>query len=195
MTLVENLLIIIGLSLDVFAAMECQGSLVRKVDKKHLSLDTIIIVVAHLLALYLGYFLATLLSKNGDTSEEVFIGHILAIIILFGLGIRLIVKAIINEQINEHLEQHLGIKRFIPLTGLTGIYTLVAGFAFGFIGTTIWQLLIMLAVALVLFVVGGMYCGFRFGFESKRRAYVIGAILLIIAGIDMIIRLILNTGM
>ena len=180
MTLVENLLIIIGLSLDVFAAMECQGSLVRKVDKKHLSLVTIIIVVAHLLALYLGYFLATLLSKNGDTSEEVFIGHILAIIILFGLGIRLIVN---------------GIKRFIPLTGLTGIYTLVAGFAFGFIGTTIWQLLIMLAVALVLFVVGGMYCGFRFGFESKRRAYVIGAILLIIAGIDMIIRLILNTGM
>ena len=81
------------------------------------------------------------------------------------------------------------------MTGLTGIYTLVAGFAFGFIGTTIWQLLIMLAVALVLFVVGGMYCGFRFGFESKRRAYVIGAILLIIAGIDMIIRLILNTGM
>ncbi|SER96945.1 manganese efflux pump MntP family protein [Lachnobacterium bovis] len=194
MTWVENLLIIVGLSLDVFAAMECQGSLVRKVDKKHLSLVTVIIVVAHLLALDIGYFLATLLSKYGDTSEEVFIGHILAVIILFGLGIRLIIKAIVNEQVNEHLEQHLGFKRFIPLTGLTGIYTLVAGFAFGFIGTTIWQLLVMLAIALVLFVVSGMYCGFRFGFESKRRAYVIGAILLIVAGCDMVLRLIFNTG-
>lgn len=30
----ENLLIIAGVSLDIFAAMECQGSLVAKINKK-----------------------------------------------------------------------------------------------------------------------------------------------------------------
>lgn len=34
MNALENLLIIAGISLDIFAAMECQGSLVAKIDKK-----------------------------------------------------------------------------------------------------------------------------------------------------------------
>jgi len=37
MNWIENVLIIAGVSLDIFAAMECQGALVAKVDKKQLS--------------------------------------------------------------------------------------------------------------------------------------------------------------
>ena len=36
MNALENLLIIAGISLYIFAAMECQGSLVAKIDKKQL---------------------------------------------------------------------------------------------------------------------------------------------------------------
>jgi hypothetical protein len=36
MNALENLLIIAGISLDIFAAMECQGSLIAKIDKKQL---------------------------------------------------------------------------------------------------------------------------------------------------------------
>ena len=35
MNWMENLLIIAGVSLDIFAAMECQGSLVAKINKKN----------------------------------------------------------------------------------------------------------------------------------------------------------------
>lgn len=38
MNWIENLLILVGISLDIFAGMECQGSLVAKIDKKHLTL-------------------------------------------------------------------------------------------------------------------------------------------------------------
>lgn len=34
MNWIENLLILVGISLDIFAGMECQGSLVAKIDKK-----------------------------------------------------------------------------------------------------------------------------------------------------------------
>ena len=37
MNWMENLLIIAGVSLDIFAAMECQGSLVAKINKKNLT--------------------------------------------------------------------------------------------------------------------------------------------------------------
>lgn len=33
MNWIENLLILVGISLDIFAGMECQGSLVAKIDK------------------------------------------------------------------------------------------------------------------------------------------------------------------
>ena len=40
MNWIENLLILVGISLDIFAGMECQGSLVAKIDKKHLTLPS-----------------------------------------------------------------------------------------------------------------------------------------------------------
>ena len=45
MNWIENVLIIAGVSLDIFAAMECQGALVAKVDKKQLSVICALIAV------------------------------------------------------------------------------------------------------------------------------------------------------
>ena len=39
---IGTLLIIAGISLDIFATMECQGSLVRQVNKKHLAFVSVI---------------------------------------------------------------------------------------------------------------------------------------------------------
>ena len=50
MNWIENVLIIAGVSLDIFAAMECQGALVAKVDKKQLSVICALIAVWQLRA-------------------------------------------------------------------------------------------------------------------------------------------------
>ena len=55
MNWIENVLIIAGVSLDIFAAMECQGALVAKVDKKQLSVICALIAVWQLCALALGF--------------------------------------------------------------------------------------------------------------------------------------------
>ena len=44
----------------------------------------------------------------------------------------------------------------------------------------------------VLVVVGGLYTGYHFGFESKTGAYVAGAILLWIAGGEILLRSVLH---
>lgn len=51
MNWIENLLILVGISLDIFAGMECQGSLVAKIDKKHLTLVCGLIAIWQLAAL------------------------------------------------------------------------------------------------------------------------------------------------
>lgn len=192
MNWVENLLIVAGISLDIFGAMECQGSLVNKVNKKFLSGICVLMAVCQLIALFLGHFLSDLFCKSHPMSDERFLGEILAMVIFFGLGIRLIVKAIRNERIEEHLEMNLGIRRFVRLASVSSLYTILAGIAFGFIGTNVIAILVMIVVVTIAFVIGGMYTGYHMGFTSKTTVYTVGAILLWIAGIDVLLQRVLS---
>lgn len=187
MNWIESLLIIAGISFDIFAAMECQGSLVAKINNKQLSIICILVSIWQMAALYIGSFCADLLWQHEEMADGNFAGQVLATIIFFCLGIRLLVKAIRNERINERREEHLGMKRFFRMAAMTSIYTVLAGVAFGFMGTSVPIILILIMCFTIAFVVMGMYTGYHFGFEHKTKAYIGGAILLWIAGIDTII--------
>lgn len=188
MNWIENVLIIAGISLDIFAAMECQGLLVAKVDKKQLTLICALLAVWQLGALALGNYLSGLLYKNNLAHDEKFVGLVIAAVIFFALGVRLIVKAVKNEWINERREESLNMGRFLRMAAVTSIYTLLAGIAFGFLGTNVLLMLIILVCITVAVVVTGIYTGYHFGFEHKTKAYIGGALLLWIAGIDVIVR-------
>lgn len=185
---IENILIIAGISLDIFAAMECQGSLVARVDKKQLTLICALVAVWQLSALAIGTFLSGLLYSNNLAHDEKFVGLVIAAVIFFGLGVRLIVKAVKNEWVNERREENLKMGRFLRMSAVTSIYTLLTGIAFGFLETNLIRMLILVACITVMVVVMGMYTGYHFGFQHKTKAYVGGALLLWIAGVDVIVR-------
>lgn len=189
----ENILIICGVSLEIFAAMECQGALLAKIDKKHLAIMCAFIGVCQMGALYIGNFLSTLFIRRGGSAEnEYFLGNVLSAVIFFCLGIRLIKKAIKNERIQERREENLNMKRLLFTSLRGGTYTLLAGIAFGFIGTSTAAILIMIVLVSIAAVIGGIYVGYHFGFEQKQIAYVAGAVLLFAAGIDVVLRYILG---
>ena len=191
MSWMEDLLIVLGISLDIFAAMECQGSLVARIDKRHLSLICVLTAAVQLLALYFGHFLSSLYCLKYPKTDELILGQVIAMLIFLGLGVRLIVKAIRNEHVEEHLEKNPGIRRFIRMAAVSSIYTILAGIAFGFLGTNLAAILVMIVVLTVIVVAGGMYTGYRLGFTSKSTVYVIGAALLLAAAVDVLIRRIL----
>lgn len=188
MNWIENLLIIAGISLDIFAAMECQGSLVAKVDKKQLTIICGLVAAWQLAALAIGNYLSVLLYRNKSTHDEGFVGLVIAAVIYFALGVRLIIKAVRNERIHEHREDSLGLGRFFRMAAVTSIYTLLTGIAFGFLKTDLRLMLATIAFLTVAVVVTGMYTGYHFGFVHKTKAYIGGAVLLWIAGIDVIVR-------
>ena len=191
MSWMEDLLIVLGISLDIFAAMECQGSLVARIDKRHLSLICVLTAAVQLLALYFGHFLSSLYCLKYPKTDELILGQVIAMLIFLGLGVRLIVKAIRNEHVEEHLEKNPGIRRFIRMAAVSSIYTILAGIAFGFLGTNLAAILVMIVVLTVIVVAGGMYTGYRLGFTSKSTVYVIGAVLLFLAAGDVLVRRIL----
>ena len=120
-------------------------------------------------------------------ANEKMLGEIIAMLIFFAVGIRLMTKAVRNERIEEHLENDLGIKRFVLMVARTGIYTILVGIAFGFLGTNATLLLIMTLIVTIAFVIGGMYTGYHLGFDSKTVVYVVGAILLWISGFNVLL--------
>ena len=188
MNWIENILIIAGISLALFAEMERQGSLVARIDKKQLSVICILVSALQMAALSAGWYLSVLLYKNEMAHDEIFVGLVIAAVIFFCLGMRLMIKAIKNEHISERREDHLNLKRFLRISAITGIYTLLAGIAFGLLGTNLLIMLITIACFTILFLITGAYTGYHLGFEHKTKAYAGGAILLWIAGIDVILR-------
>lgn len=189
MSWIEIVLITIGMSLDTFAAVECQGALVAKLEKKRLSMAVTVIALWQTIALLIGSFLVTLLNQyDTQLSGEAFIGRILAILILFGMGLRMFVKAWRNERIVEKREDCLDIKKTFFSIAKGTIFTILTGIAFAFLEADIKAVLIMIICVTIAMVIIGLYTGYRLGFEQKSKAYIGGGALLIAAGIDVIVR-------
>lgn len=189
MSWIEIVLITIGMSLDTFAAVECQGALVAKLEKKRLSMAVTVIALWQTIALLIGSFLVTLLNQyDTQLSGEAFIGRILAILILFGMGLRMFVKAWRNERIVEKREDGLDIKKTFFSIAKGTIFTILTGIAFAFLEADIKAVLIMIICVTIAMVIIGLYTGYRQGFEQKSKAYIGGGALLIAAGIDVIVR-------
>lgn len=188
MTWIENVMIIFGISFEVFAIMECKGSMVASIKKSWLAMIGVILSLLQLVMLGIGYIVSRLLINIVTSTDEVVIGHILAIAIFALLGIRLIIKALKNDIINEKLEKKMELKKYILPLIVIGGYTIATGIAAGFCNTNPLNLGILVVIVTWIAAYTGMYTGYRAGFEQKIKAYIAGGALLIIVGIDMAIR-------
>ncbi len=187
MSVVEELIIILGISLDIFAVMECQGALVAKVERKQLLAFCGILVAGQVLALGIGDFISVLLCRSMGKEGEVFLGQVIAAAIFLCLGARLFLKAWRNERIVERREEKFDVLEFVRLYARTSIFTLLTGLAFGFLESSMWIILILITIMTVLVTVFGMYTGYRLGFEHKIKAYLAGGFLLVVGGMNVII--------
>lgn len=192
MNTIEELIVIGGISLDIFAVMECQGSLVAKIEKKHLALMSLVLAVGQVLALGIGKLLSVLLRRYPASDYEVFLEKVLTVVIFLFLGIRLLLKAWRNERVIEHREEKFNMGEFVHLCVRNCMFTLFIGIAFGFIGNGMLRVLLMTVLMTAAVTVLGMYTGYRLGFEHKVKAYLCGGILLVAAGADVIIRYIVH---
>lgn len=187
MNWIEAVLIILGISLDIFGAVACQGALVEKIEKKHLVLVCTVVTVLQVGAIFIGNQASTFLLSIDGKEDSLFIGRIIASVIFLGLGVRLCFKAWKNEAILERRENVLTIKRFAKITMITSAYTVLTGIAFGFLTTNVWFIILLLICFTIAVVVSGLYTGYHFGFRPKTKAFLIGGIMLIIGGISVMI--------
>lgn len=186
MNWIEAVLIILGISLDIFGAVACQGALVEKIEKKHLLIVCAVVTVLQVGAIFIGNQASTMLLSFHKKEDSLFIGRILAAVIFLALGVRLCFKAWKNEAILERRENVLTVRRFAKMTIITSAYTLLTGIAFGFLTTNVWFIILLMICFTIAVVVSGLYTGYHFGFRPKTKAFLIGGIMLILGGISVI---------
>ena len=115
MSWIENILIIAGISLDIFAAMEIEGAMLADVKRKSLMIASTIVTVLQLIFFFGGYFVCYELEKHQIIQNAEEIGYIVATVVFALLGIRLIVKANLSKKSAGMISVCVTISRSLPL--------------------------------------------------------------------------------
>lgn len=186
MNTLENILIIAGISLDVFASMEIQGAMLQKVNKKTLLVVNAIVSLLQLMFFFGGYAAGYGIDRAGVWRNASWVGYILDTIIFAFLGARLIVKGIRREFVDE-TRSVITVKQYAKIIAVTTVYTLFAGYAYGLVGTHVIIMLALIVLFSFIVVISGLYAGYHFGFEGKTVVYVVGGIILWVAGAEILI--------
>lgn len=190
MNWLETILVTLGISLDIFATMACKGAQLSKIEKKPLATLCLLFAVWQTAALYLGSALGTLLRWQ-DMNPSGSLTEIIATVIFVLIAVGMFVKAWKNETIVERRDDKYAWKLLIDRLALFSLVTLAVGVALGFLGTATVILLTVIAAATVVVVAAGLYVGYRFGYEQKTKAYVVGGLLLIAGAVDTVCRFVM----
>ncbi len=188
MNLVEALLIVAGLSMNVFLVSEYEGSMLPGIRKKAVAIVCAIFFLLQMSAMYGGYRLANIPFLASSVSIDLKqMCYFLAAVIFFGLAAFMITKAVRREVIIEKASEIRYLK-ILAKAAVIAVFTFLAGICWGFLGQEIGLACITIACATILAVIVGVYLGYREGAIFRTGFYLAGGILFFIAGMDVILR-------
>lgn len=179
MTIMELLLIAVGLSMDAFAVSVCKGLSVRKLSVRH----------ALLTGLYFGGFqflmpvLGWLLGYRFE-SLIVSIDHWIAFALLAVIGGNMVRESFSDA---EKLDDDFGFRTMLLLAIATSIDALAVGVTFAFLTVRILPAAGLIGVVTFLLSGAGVYIGHVFGAKYKAGAERVGGIILIFIGLKILL--------
>lgn len=186
MTILILVLISIGVSLDTFALMVTQGSLMPKIKFKTVlsyigvfSLWQIIAVLGgNIIAKYpLGLYIKETLNKD----------YIFSAVLILVLGGLVISKTSKKTKFLERRMDLIDFRNVHYLAMVTSLDTLLVSFSLTLSSIGLTILMIFALVNTTISIILGMYAGYAFGYEIKNKLRYLSATILIISGIGIII--------
>lgn len=185
MSILDVLLLGVGLSMDAFAVAICKGLAMRKVNKKQM----------FLIALFFGGFQALMPLIGwaiGSTFAQRIIAydHWIAFILLAIIGGNMIVEAIKDwkeEDCVAEMDPPLNIKELTLLAIATSIDALACGVTFSFYEDfNILSTVLLIGATTFVISAGGVYVGNIFGDRYKAKAQLVGGIIMVLLGVKIL---------
>lgn len=180
MGIIEILLIGVGLSMDAFAVSICKGLSVGKMKLRY----------ALIAGLYFGGFQALMPTIGyllGSQFESLIasVDHWIAFILLALIGANMIREALDDGE--DEKNDSFSFKVMFPLAVATSIDALAVGITFAFLGVSIVAAAAVIGCTTFVISAAGVKIGNVFGTRYKKKAEILGGIILILLGIEILL--------
>ena len=186
MSLLDILLLGVGLSMDAFAVAICKGLAMRKVNKRQMFVIALFFGGFQALMPLIGWALGTTFAK-----KIVAYDHWIAFILLLYVGGKMVVDAIKewkDKDCVEEMDPPLDFKKLTLLAIATSIDALACGVTFSFEENfNILRAIAIIGVTTFVISSGGVYVGNIFGDRYKAKAQLLGGIILIFLGVKILL--------
>lgn len=181
---IELFLIGIGLSMDAFAVSICKGLVMEKVNKKQAFIIGLYFGGFQALMPLIGWFLGIRFQKYITS-----IDHWIAFVLLALIGGKMIVEAIRDPDVEEigKKDQPLDHKEMLLLAVATSIDALAVGITFAFLDTPIVEAIVIIGLTTFFLSIIGVVVGNFFGTRYKKKAEIVGGIILVAIGVKILV--------
>lgn len=181
---IELFLIGIGLSMDAFAVSICKGLVMEKVNKKQAFIIGLYFGGFQALMPLIGWFLGIRFQKYITS-----IDHWIAFVLLALIGGKMIVEAVRDPDVEEigKKDQSLDHKEMLLLAVATSIDALAVGITFAFLDLPIVEAIVIIGLTTFFLSIIGVVVGNFFGTRYKKKAEIVGGIILVAIGVKILV--------
>lgn len=180
MGLLELFILAVGLSMDAFAVSVCKGLSTQKLKAKHYLIIGAWFGGFQALMPTIGYFLGSTFEKY-ITSVD----HWVAFVLLAIIGGNMIREGCSKE--DGKANDSFSFKTMIVLAVATSIDALAVGITFAFLQYPIVKSITIIGCTTFCISIAGVYVGNFFGNKYKKRAEIVGGIILILIGVKILL--------
>lgn len=183
MTLIELLLISVGLAMDAFSVSVCKGLSMKKIDLKGGVITALFFGVFQGGMPVIGYFLGTRFANVISSFS-----HWVSFALLAIIGGKMILEAIKEEDDDKsNKEYRLDLKELTLLAIATSIDALAVGIVFAAEKTNLFFSVTMIGVITFALSLVGVFIGHKFGSKYEKKAEIAGGTILILIGLKLLL--------
>ena len=180
MSLLELIVLAVGLSMDAFAVSVCKGLALGQIKTKHVVIIGAWFGGFQALMPLIGYFLGSRFEHYIQSVD-----HWIAFVLLAAIGANMLREALSKEE--ETADASLAFKTMLLLAIATSIDALAVGITFAFLRVRILPAVLLIGCITFLLSALGVKAGSLFGKKYQKKAEFAGGIILILLGIKILL--------
>lgn len=182
MSLIELLLLSVGLSMDAFAVSVCKGLAMKKITLRSACIVGAWFGAFQALMPLLGWLLGTQFAGYITQYD-----HWIALILLSFIGLNMIREALGKEEKEEDAGSALTVRAMLPMAVATSIDALAVGVTFAFLEVNVLAAVCVIGAVTFLLSALGVKAGSVAGLRYKSKAELCGGVILILLGLKILL--------
>ncbi len=182
MSIIDIILLAIGVSMDAFAVSIAKGLAAKRLRLSHYTSVVLWFGGFQALMPLVGFFVGVNFAPIVECCD-----HWIAFVLLAIIGGKMIYDTVAGEDDEEPASADFSLKTMLLLAVATSIDALAVGVSLAFLKVDIWLAIALIGTTTGLFSAAGLRLGNIFGYKYKHGAELTGGVVLVLIGVKILI--------